>query len=78
MEGRQKMTVYKLQSRQYYREFFTEDSTALFNACWTVYKRYLNSSAIDNPACDDDVESWIDSIISEKVNNPNSQYYIYG
>ena len=54
-----------------------DGSQGLFNACWRQYRGYINGS-IDDPQDIDDVMSWLDSIASEKVNNSNSRFYIYG
>jgi hypothetical protein len=54
-----------------------EGSKRLFEACWKQYRNYVKSS-IDNPESISDVMDWLNNIASEKVNNPNSQFYIYG
>lgn len=52
-------------------------SERLFQACWRQYLSYLRG-AIDNPDSQTDIDSWLDSIASEKVNNYKSVFYIYG
>lgn len=52
-------------------------SGRLFEACWRQYKGYTNS-AISEPNNIREVMGWLDSIASEKVNNPNSRFYILG
>lgn len=52
-------------------------SAALFEACWRQYITYLNG-AIDDPRNQGDVDSWLDTIASEKVNNSRSRFYIHG
>ena len=54
-----------------------DGSTRLFNACWRQYRQWLNG-AIDDPINLDDVMQWLDTIASEKVNNPASSFYIHG
>lgn len=70
-----KKEVIKLKNK--IRQRFTDTSDNLFNNAWKEYIRYLNGS-IDNPNDEEDIYNWIDNIISEKVNNPKSKYYIYG
>lgn len=67
---------YILQPPRTYR-YMVKMSDRLFRACWAHYRRLL-ANAIDFPNSDDDVVSWLDSIASEKVNNPRSTFYIYG
>ena len=52
-------------------------SGRLFGACWSTYLGDLNG-AIDMPECSLDIDDWLETIASEKVNNPNSVFYIYG
>lgn len=54
-----------------------DGSDRLFDACWRQYTQWLKS-AIDDPTCQDDIDNWLHSIASEKVNNPRSKFYIYG
>ena len=56
---------------------YFDGSERLFNACWTTYLGYLNG-AIDMPECGLDIDDWLENIASERVNNPNSTFYIYG
>lgn len=58
------------------RENF-DGSDRLFAACWRQYLTYLAES-IDNPTCQSDIDGWLESIASEKVNNPRSVFYLYG
>ena len=58
------------------RELF-DGSNRLFEACWKDYVGYLEGS-IDDPEDIEDVMDWLDSIASEKVNDWNSPFYIYG
>lgn len=74
--------MYTLKKSSYYYDLCQKTpATAmrrrLFSACWRQYCAYLRS-AIDNPHSDSDVLDWLDSIASEKVNNPKSKFYIYG
>lgn len=71
------MKFYERKSKSYYRKMFPESSDILFTSAWKQYLGYLNG-AIDNPKSDEDVYDWIDSIISEKVNNNCSSFYIHG
>jgi len=52
-------------------------SGALFEACWHQYRTFLRG-AIDDPKDFGDVMNWLDHIAAEKVNNPESKFYIYG
>jgi len=72
-----RMTIDEVKkARKASRENF-EGSNSLFSACWRQYLGYLHG-ATDNPESQDDIDSWLDSIASEKVNNPRSTFYIYG
>jgi len=62
--------------KQAARKNFDGNET-LFESCWRQYRQYLRGS-INNPTCQDDVDQWLDSIASEKVNNPKSPFYIHG
>lgn len=53
-----------------------DGSDKLFNACWQQYRRYLSS--VNYPECQEDVDNWLYSIASEKVNNSRSVFYITG
>ena len=59
------------------RLYFKKESNNLFDSAWRQYIIWLHGS-INNPETDDDIRNWIDKIISEKVNNPKSKYYIIG
>ena len=48
-----------------------------FAACWSQYLRYLET-AIDFPKTQEEVSAWLDSIASEKVNDPKSKFFIHG
>jgi hypothetical protein len=54
-----------------------DGSERLFNACWKQYREYLAGS-IEDPQSIEDVTGWLETIASEKVNNPDSTFYIYG
>ena len=54
-----------------------DGSLGLFEACWRQYLTYVNGGT-DNPTRIDDVTGWLDAIASEKVNNPESKFYIHG
>jgi hypothetical protein len=70
------MEKYKLKRKSEYRRSF-KGSDRMFNACWKRYREFLNGS-IDDPQSDTDVDEWLDSIASEKVNNSRSSFYITG
>ena len=59
------------------RSFF-DGSNDLFNSCWRQYCNAYSAGGIDEPTCQEDVNNLLDSIASEKVNNPKSEFYIYG
>ena len=69
--------AYELKPMAYYRKLVKGSSGRLFGAAWRQYRAWLNG-AIDDPKCDQDVLDWLEQIISAKVNNPRSQFYIYG
>jgi hypothetical protein len=48
------------------------DSDSLFNAVWRKITWFNRESEID------DIDGLYDSIVSEKVNDSNSRFYIYG
>ena len=50
----------------------SQDSNRLFNAAWRKIKWFNENSEID------DLQGLYDTIVSEKVNNPKSPFYIYG
>ena len=68
--------TYKLQRPSYYKSKF-DGGERLFAYSWRTYKRYL-SGDIDNPKSDTDVLEWLELIASERVNNSDSSFYIYG
>lgn len=53
-----------------------DGSDELFAACWRQYRAYVNG-AIDDPESLEDVLEWLDSIASEKVNDPRSRFYMW-
>lgn len=65
-------------SSQFDQSMVCDDvNSDLFTACWYQYMTYLNGGT-DDPSNLDDVMGWLESIASEKVNNPRSKFYIYG
>lgn len=74
---------YRLDKSSYYfdkyKEYYGHDfgSRALKRACWRKYLSFLRSS-IDYPRDDMEVCGWLDSIASEKVNNPKDKFYMKG
>ena len=50
----------------------SQDSNRLFNAVWRKIKWFNENSEID------DLQGLYDTIVSEKVNNPKSPFYMYG
>ena len=60
-----------------HEKYFSDCREKLFNYAWRKYRYYLQGS-IDDHHSEDDVRNWLDSIISELINNPRSQFYIYG
>ena len=50
----------------------SQDSNRLFNATWRTIREFNTNSEID------DLQGLYDSIVSQKVNNPDSPFYIYG
>ena len=70
------MSLYTLKPYAYYRARIQGSSNRLVSAAWRQYRAYL--SVIDEPRDDSDVLDVLDSIISEKVNNPKSVFYLRG
>lgn len=68
---------YEVKKRAHYQPRF-DGSRGLFNACWNQFQRYRREGAIDEPQDDEDVMQWLDEIAAEKVNNPQSRFWIYG
>ena len=58
-------------------KYFNDCGEKLFNYAWKKYRYYLQGY-IDNPKTETDIVNWIDTIISEIVNNPRSKFHIYG
>ena len=50
----------------------SQDSNRLFNAAWRKIKWFNENSEIDN------LQDLYDTIVSEKVNNPKSPFYMHG
>jgi hypothetical protein len=57
------------------RKDFPEDDTNLFNAVWRKIRYYANNAEILDYQ---QMKDLYESLVSEMVNNPRSQYYIYG
>jgi len=70
------ITRYEPKPKRYYKRYF-EGSRELYNYCWNKYTGYLKG-AIDDPTNDADVNSWLESLASEAVNNSRTKYYVYG
>jgi hypothetical protein len=71
LERQEEWKLYKAQARKNF-----DGSKHLFDTCWREYLR--NLSGTDEPNKQSDVDDWLNTIASEKVNNPKSQFYIYG
>ena len=59
-------------NKKKFREQNKTDSESLFNAAWRVILNFEKGSEID------DLQGLYDTIVSEKVNDPKSKFYIYG
>ena len=59
-------------NKKKFREQNKTDSESLFNAAWRVILNFEKCSQID------DLQGLYDTIVSEKVNDPKSKFYIYG
>lgn len=59
-----------------FKDLFPESETSadLFDFSWSKLIEYSYSTEIDET----NAKSWLDTIISEEVNNPESEFYIYG
>lgn len=70
-------SAYTLKPYLHYRALLPRDGDRIVRAAWFQYTTWLGG-AIDDPTSDDDVIAWLEQIISEKVNNPRSSFYIHG
>ena len=61
----------KLNKKQF-RQENKQDGESLFNAAWRVILNFEKGSEID------DLQGLYDTIVSEKVNDPKSKFFIYG
>lgn len=61
--------------KQKLRREHSEDDTNLFNAAWRKILFYARNAEILDY---ENMNRLYDGIVSEMVNNPKSQYYIYG
>lgn len=68
--------MYTIKAKAYYAIRFS-GSAALFSTCWRKYRK-LVAEGYDSPTCDEDVDSFLDELASELVNNSGTRFYIYG
>lgn len=61
-----------LKIKKQLRQDNKEDSLRLFNAAWRSILEFSRGSEID------DLQGLYNQIVSEKINNPKSSFYIYG
>jgi hypothetical protein len=54
-----------------------DGSKELFDLCWEKYRNEILPGT-DNPENINDVNNWLNVIASEEVNNPESDFFIYG
>ncbi len=54
-----------------------DGSQSLYDACWREFERNMAMGAYDSMD-QQRANQELDSIASEKVNNPKSKFYIYG
>ena len=64
-------------TRKQLRAMFPHDSDRLFNACYHQLMTWIRQGAIDTPDLTD-ASDWIERLMSERVNNSRSPFYIYG
>jgi hypothetical protein len=62
--------------KDYARGF--DGSVDLFNACWRKLRNLAKSSVNLDWNNNKEVESWLETLASELVNEPTSRFYIYG
>jgi hypothetical protein len=64
--------MFILRSKEFYLSQW-QGSEALFNECWQEFE-------IKNPNCDCDADviEYLDMVAAEYVNNPDSEFYLYG
>lgn len=67
----------KYKRKVIHETYFKDCRKNLFNYAWKKYRHYLNGY-IDGPKTEKDIVDWLESIISEIVNNPRSKFHIYG
>ena len=72
MEVREMEKISKAETRKNF-----DGSPALFESCWKQFRYYL-AHCIDTPESQLDVDYWLESIASAKVNDSRSRFYIYG
>lgn len=64
-------------TRRDLRRKFPHESSRLFQACYRQLLQWIRQGAIYMPDLDEAC-NWMDLLISERVNNPRSQFYMYG
>ena len=74
---RRRMTRAEVLSRRSEARKSFDGSERLFRACWRQYLGCLDGS-IDNPCSLSDIEDGLEAIALDKVNDPDSVFYIYG
>jgi hypothetical protein len=79
-QGDRAVSTYQLMHRGYYRTLMARRGTSgsLFASCWRQYMEWRRQGAIDDPASDDEVLDFLDTLAAERVNDSASRYYIYG
>ena len=59
-------------TKREFRKTHRQDRDKLFNAAWRDIVNFAKNRNID------DIDALYEEIVSSKVNNPRSQFYIYG
>ncbi len=68
--------LYAGHPRSYYRNVFKTDSDRLFRAAWRVWLWFYRNT--DVPSCEYEVTEFLNQVMSEKVNDERSVFYMHG
>lgn len=63
--------------KQELRRLFPRESDRLFSASYRQLRNWIRQGAIDTPDLFA-AQEWMEQLLSERVNNPRSSFYIYG
>jgi len=64
-----------MNKREIFEKYFQGDTSwELFSSAWRQAMSYRSSTEVN----DSNIVDWLNTIISEEVNNPQSRFYNYG